>query len=1194
MIINNVTNIAMLGSTFTTVRFESVGDGEEAKVTEPSTIIDCQGCPTGFQFTNIFELTVKRITFSRCGGNIMVNYTSSRSLNTNVSLALVAVQNLTLDIVSFRNPTGKHSLIALNIIGKSVIRDISVLQNVLHTLPGTILLAYANSQIPDGAKLDSVLNVGVITYIKNVTKTLGLPYMKIELFSCRLNIRLLIMHVTMHSIMTNEVIYTNDLTAAIEFQASKDAAGYQVDMQHIRISATQDLYTKYSCIFIYLDGLGYCPSSFSTTAMPIGALKVTDLKAFQYDGVIIYQSSISSQFMDNLLLNIFFNKCELPNILMHTLKSCSVIIHNSTIGVKHSIITRNQQGLAIADRVPRLEIGHCNFLHNWIGPGFHLKNSYVHFSGNSTFYNNTAKYGAGMLIEGSRSRIYLSPHTTLNFIKNTAIVTGGGLHIQSDKEYHPMFYECQYRPCIFQLQWKNYSAWNTKSYAEKYNIHLLFNSNSAAIAGSAVWGGSLKEYCNQIDCDFNSFGTSVLFGQCSSHCLTNDIDLFVIDDYGSRTSDISSSPQNLCYCNNELECTSFAFKNLHGPSFSLYPGQSLQIDIAAVGQENGLVSALVQAKLSYVLGINAHLGNLQRTQRIRQAACEKLVYNIFSSMVNIDVELYIFLAHTLDHESVVLNYGAPAINRSIFSSVSIKQCPVGFQHNKSIGTCTCFQPLLRYISTNSCDINTQTVQRTPSLWIDAYINAKGIQVLAAHQHCPFDYCDSSNFKLNLSTSDEQCANNRSGILCGGCKKGLSLTMGSPKCTKCSSYYLFLFLVFPVAGLFLVIIITCLNLTVSIGTSNALILYANIIQGIRSTFFPSTNVLSVFIAWLNLDLGIDLCFYDGMDFYALTWLQFLFPIYIWFLVIIMIITSHYSSTVAKLISRDAVKVLATLFLMSYTKLFQTIIIVFSFTYINYENSNEVAYQKAVWLYDGNVEFASGKHIPLLLVAIAFGLFYIVPFTLLLSLAPLLQKISHHYKALRWVNKLMPFLDAYQGPYNSRYRVWSGLMLIARFVLFISFAVTSIADPQIKLKLIISFVTAILSLHLLLGIAFKSNILYKKPFINYLDLFYLANLGVLSTWSLIETNNSKSSKEAQIIVSSISVGLGLLMFICIVAYHAYLRLIGIAYVQQWWQKIMRKQLRQEGEHAAHSPSPEPPTQPTKTIAFIQLREPLLTDS
>ena len=43
----------------------------------------------------------------------------------------------------------------------------------------------------------------------------------------------------------------------------------------------------------------------------------------------------------------------------------------------------------------------------------------------------------------------------------------------------------------------------------------------------------------------------------------------------------------------------------------------------------------------------------------------------------------------------------------------------------------------------------------------------------------------------------------------------------------------------------------------------------------------------FIAWLNLDLGIETCLYDGMDAYAKTWLQFLFPAYIWTIVIIII-------------------------------------------------------------------------------------------------------------------------------------------------------------------------------------------------------------------------------------------------------------------------------------------------------------------
>jgi len=101
----------------------------------------------------------------------------------------------------------------------------------------------------------------------------------------------------------------------------------------------------------------------------------------------------------------------------------------------------------------------------------------------------------------------------------------------------------------------------------------------------------------------------------------------------------------------------------------------------------------------------------------------------------------------------------------------------------------------------------------------------------------------------------------------------------------------------------------------------------------------------------------------MDFYALTWLQFLLPMYIWLIVAIMIITSHYSTTAAKLVSRDAVKVLATLFLLSYAKLLRTFITVLSFMYMTYEDTNGISYRTAVWVYDGNVRFMQGKHIPL---------------------------------------------------------------------------------------------------------------------------------------------------------------------------------------------------------------------------------------
>ena len=96
-------------------------------------------------------------------------------------------------------------------------------------------------------------------------------------------------------------------------------------------------------------------------------------------------------------------------------------------------------------------------------------------------------------------------------------------------------------------------------------------------------------------------------------------------------------------------------------------------------------------------------------------------------------------------------------------------------------------------------------------------------------------------------------------------RGLSLTLGSPMCKQCSNRYLSLLLVFPLgqAGIALVAVLTCMNLTVCVGTINGLILYANIIQAIHPVFFPSTSILSVFVTWMNLELkdafSIILCY-----------------------------------------------------------------------------------------------------------------------------------------------------------------------------------------------------------------------------------------------------------------------------------------------------------------------------------------------
>ena len=110
------------------------------------------------------------------------------------------------------------------------------------------------------------------------------------------------------------------------------------------------------------------------------------------------------------------------------------------------------------------------------------------------------------------------------------------------------------------------------------------------------------------------------------------------------------------------------------------------------------------------------------------------------------------------------------------------------------------------------------------------------QGVVIHPQCPYDYCILMNIDITVNSTDEQCAFNRTGALCGKCQDGLSLILGSSKCLPCSSLYLLLLIVFALAGLALVIFLIVCNLTVSEGMINGIVYYANIVHINRSIFF----------------------------------------------------------------------------------------------------------------------------------------------------------------------------------------------------------------------------------------------------------------------------------------------------------------------------------------------------------------------
>ena len=518
------------------------------------------------------------------------------------------------------------------------------------------------------------------------------------------------------------------------------------------------------------------------------------------------------------------------------------------------------------------------------------------------------------------------------------------------------------------------------------------------------------------------------FSDCAEHIYDSTVfnGIFKIIDNPSPVSQVSSNPVavHLCHNNDLLES-------------GVYPGQMFKIPVVLYGQRKGSVPGIVRAELVNK-SRGAHFALLQETQNT-EYLCTDLTYTLFSIR---HFELIMLRADGIIYykeEACALIY------------VSLLPCPPGFQLSTLTAQCEC-APLLKDRGL-LCNISgaVPLVQRTKSIWISSHPNENDTLL---HDNCPLDYCKPTPLWLQLDYPDVQCAHGRSDLLCGRCKSNLSLVLGTSQCLECTNIHLALIIPFALAGLMLVLVLIVCNLTVSMGTINGLIFFANIVHVNRAFFFmtPTTSalkvfqqVLAVFIAMLNLDLGTETCFFHGMDVYIQTWLQFAFPFYIWMIVGVIIYLSRRSITVVKLVGSSAVLVLATLFLLSYAKLQRTVITAFSFTYLqNYYGDGR---SLAVWLYDGNVPFLQGKHIALFLMALSVTVFFLLPFTLLLLFAPCIQASNHFL--LKWVKmKLLPLLDAYQAPYEDKFRFWTGLMLVVRSILLVGFGLNILGDPDIN--------------------------------------------------------------------------------------------------------------------------------------------------
>ena len=640
-----------------------------------------------------------------------------------------------------------------------------------------------------------------------------------------------------------------------------------------------------------------------------------------------------------------------------------------------------------------------NFTHNY-GSVFQIIGSNATLQGNLKFINNIANRGSAFVLEYN-SILNLNNGLNISFINNTAQSLGGAIYANCES--------CQ--SCTFQ-------HFNTSSVSDT-DISLYFANNTATLAGDAIYSSNL--YNCSIAGERNESSRQKFYWKIFKNL---------------SPKDISSKAVSVYFCNNET-----------GFKAQLYPGASLHIPVSVYDSNNTLTYDTVTV-------IPVESVEMQKLDWQFSTGQGSMVIKGRDNCTMMNLTILTTDKSTFN-KSAMLLFTITEQDKVFEVQVQLNDCPIGFILHETKGACVCSQ-IFKHISEFkeqkiSCDIEKNAFSKPFDLhlWIGK-TNARSGGFGVAY--CNPSYCNtgsqfdllkvnkSGSYLLSSVTNDTipLCYGSRTGAFCGECITDYSVVFGSRECKSCTSvWWLLTSIIYLLAGPLLVFLLYTFRLTLTTGTLNGIIFYAQTANiGImrylsmpcsdcgKESFFVTLSKL--FIAWLNLNLGLPLCFYDGMTELWKAGLSLLFPVYLILIIAFLVLLSHFSTRVSNKLSKSSVQVLVTIVHLSFTKLLEAVIDVFGSAKV-YE---EVNGEKIVWYNSGAVDYGSTEHMWLMIVTSLVVGIILIPYFVLILFGKFLLKFDRVREYIR------PFYEAIHAPYKPNRWYWFSLYQFFLLLVYLS--------------------------------------------------------------------------------------------------------------------------------------------------------------
>jgi len=1021
---------------------------------------------------------VQNVNFMNCGTTV---------INTTSALHIHNVKSTVLSDIVFENSVGP-GIAGENVLGTSVLNNITIHHKKRDSntdkssyskhLMGGIVLIFTDVTndtqiVPRYAVLIKHCTICCMgdDYFNNVESNMSERMQDYSLFYFTLGLifrqKTFSMNVEIANITITKIVSQNTSLVIIAYNSNMPSSVFISNSSFTNIYSDKfpvmliTIASKLPDYQLTINSSDFC----NNTAILVHIIKLVTFTQFVFK--IAFTTVSQNKVPDSLV--------ELPSLDITGSLTIERCIFKSNIGFKVQV-RRSIRRVALADNL---------FYNNSLQSSRNLllcSKSILEFEGYNEFSFNTAD-----IIISLEMYVYIKEGAMLNISYNRAVHT-----YEDKKEANKSLIVLNARfnahPCLFQFLSMKENLDKDLINNNTINFNVVFSSNHNYT--SVLFGTMLNSCYWKKDCAFKNASRGDVYRRVIHYDTTKNI--------------IARKVPTFCYCDKatgKVDC----FKDDFIPT-PIYPGQTIPISLVEVPMYQ--ITAIYPRKDFWSSGFLSHFQICQLVS-IQPS-------NYWFQVVYKECVPLFFRVFTNSYEPCSAFFNAIGSGSTTYHfKIGFKKCPLGFENHN--GSCRCNKYLKSAFPTLICDIETQTLNHTGKSWIGSSQDGKSILYV---KQCVRLFCINKQINLRLDKPDTQCVGNRVGIKCGQCPPGLDAALGTFKCKECTNYMLWLLPVFFLAGILLVFCLFTLNLTVVDGKINGFIFYANITAVSGYYAFPSHNNLFVLLSLCNLDLGIKTCFYRGMTEYDKTWLQFVFPLYLLCIVGILVIASRYSSCVERITRKRVIPVIATVFLLSYSKiLLVTAKILFSYATLHQIDGDNIK-TRLIWLWDSSIPLFGKQFIPLFIVSLLVLLTILLP----LNFCLFFTKTSYRIKFVS--DYFKPYLDAYQAPFKDNRYYYFGIELLIRPILFAIGNGT--LDPHKTMSLYI-LICGSLSTYLCVFKPFKSSataILY---------ISFIFNLG-FKTMLFLYFDKKTTSIPYAILFNTLVV-IALTEFGCIIIYYLY---------------------------------------------------------